>query len=144
MTAKEYLKQIQNLHTKIENKRERLERIDCILTSPAVGEIKQDKVQTSISIDKQERLIVDKMALEDELQSLMYEEAVLIIKIGDQIDGMEKTEHSRLLHLRYEEGMKWRKIAEIMHYNYDYVKSDLHGNALEAFRIKYSEILNSM
>ena len=99
MTAKEYLKQIQNLHTKIENKRERLERIDCILTSPAVGEIKQDKVQTSIKLDKQERLIVDKADLEEELQRLMYEEAALIIKIGKQIDGMEKTAYSRLLHL---------------------------------------------
>ncbi len=136
MTAKEYLKQIQNLHTKIENKRERLERIDCILTSPAVGEIKQDKVQTSIKLDKQERLIVDKADLEEELQRLMYEEAALIIKIGKQIDGMEKTAYSRLLHLRYEEFMSLQTVADIMGYEYNTIRN-MHGRALQLFEKKY-------
>ena len=136
MTAKEYLKQIQNLHTKIENKRERLERIDCILTSPAVGEIKQDKVQTSIKLDKQERLIVDKADLEEELQRLMYEEAALIIKIGKQIDGMEKTAYSRLLHLRYEEFMSLQTVADIMGYEYNTIRN-MHGRALQLFEEKY-------
>ena len=136
MTAKEYLKQIQNLHTKIENKRERLERIDCILTSPAVGEIKQDKVQTSIKLDKQERLMVDKADLEEELQRLMYEEAALIIKIGKQIDGMEKTAYSRLLHLRYEEFMSLQTVADIMGYEYNTIRN-MHGRALQLFEEKY-------
>ena len=144
MKAKEYLSQIPNIHTKIQNKKERVERLRCILESPGVQSLTDDRVQTSISNDKMERMIAEKARLEDELQSLMYEEAVLIIRIGKQIDQLEVAEYARVLHLRYEEGMKWRKIAEIMHYNYDYVKRDLHGNALEAFRIKYLEKLDSM
>ena len=136
MTAKEYLKQIQNLHTKIENKRERLERIDCILTSPAVGEIKQDKVQTSIKLDKQERLIVDKADLEDELQRLMYEEAVLIINIGRQIDGMDNPLYSRILHLRYEDFLSLWLIAQRINYSYPHTKR-LHGQALLEFDKMY-------
>ena len=136
MTAKEYLLQIQKIHTRIENKKERLERIKSILNFPAVGELKQDKVSTSIRLDKQELLIVEQADLEDELQSLMYEEAVLIIKIGGQIDGMEKTEHSRLLHLRYEEFNSLSDVAEIMGYEYGYMRK-MHGAALYAFEQKY-------
>lgn len=136
MTAKEYLKQIQNIHTKIENKRERLERIDCILTSPVVGEIKQDKVQTSIKLDKQERLIVDKADLEEELQRLMYEEAALIIKIGKQIDGMDNPTYSRILHLRYEENMPFIDIARMIGQKHKHT-CNLHGMALKEFNNKH-------
>lgn len=132
MTAKEYLLQIQHLHIQIEIKKERLERIRVLLTSPAVGEIKQDKVQTSISIDKQERLIVDKADLEDELQRLMYEEAVLIIRIGKQIDGMEDPLHAKILHLRYEEFQSLWVVAQKTNYSYSHIRR-LHGQALKEF-----------
>ena len=81
-------------------------------------------------------MIAEKARLEDELQSLMYEEAVLIIRIGKQIDGMEKTEHSRLLHLRYEEFNSLSDVAEIMGYEYGYMRK-MHGAALYAFEQKY-------
>ena len=136
MKAKEYLSQIPNIHTKIQNKKERVERLRCILESPGVQSLSDDRVQTSISNDKMERMIAEKARLEDELQSLMYEEAVLIIRIGKQIDGMEKTEHSRLLHLRYEEFNSLSDVAEIMGYEYGYMRK-MHGAALYAFEQKY-------
>ena len=136
MRAKEYLKQIQNIHIRIENKRERLEKIKTILTSPTVGELKQDKVMTSIRLDKQEQMMVEQADLEEELQSLMYEEAELIIKIGKQIDGMENSMYSRILHLRYEEHLSLYDITEKMGYSYDYVR-ELHGRALQKFANNY-------
>ena len=136
MTAKEYLKQIQNTHNKIENKRERIERIAGILTSPAVGELKQDKVQTSIAWDKQEKLIAEKTNLEEELQHLMYAEAIMLIQIGRQIDGMEDPLYARILHLRYEEHMSLWVIAQTLNYSYPHIRR-LHGQALKAFENKY-------
>lgn len=136
MTAKEYLKQIQNIHTKIENKKDRLERISVLLTSPAVGEIKQDKVMTSVQLDKQERLIVEQADLEEELQHLMYEEAVLIINIGKQIDSLENPTYSRILHLRYEEFKPLWIVAQEINYSYPHAKR-LHGQALIEFANKY-------
>ena len=136
MTAKEYLKQIQNIHTKIENKKERLERIGDLLTSPAVGELNQDKVMSSIRLDKQEHLIVEQVDLEEELQHLMYEEAVLMFKIGRQIDEMEDPLHARILHLRYEENKTFQQIGELMNYSYSYIV-ERHGYALQEFRNKY-------
>lgn len=136
MTAKEYLKQIQSLHAKIENKKERLERINVLLTSAAAGEIKQDRVLTSIRPDKQEKLIVEQADLEDELQLLLYEEAVLIMKIGRQIDGMDNSVFSRILHLRYEEFKPLWIVAQEINYSYPHAKR-LHGQALIEFANKY-------
>ena len=136
MTAKEYLKQIRIIHTKIENKKERLERISDLLTSPAVGEIKPDKVMTSVRLDKQEKLIAERVDLEDELQRLMYEEAVLMFKIGKQIDEMENPTFSRILHLRYEEHLSLCDIAEKMGYSYDRIRH-VHGIALLNFERKH-------
>lgn len=136
MTAKEYLKQIQNIHIRIENKRERLEKIKTILTSPTVGELKQDKVMTSIRLDKQEQMMVEQADLEEELQRLMYEEAELIIKIGKQIDGMENSTYSRILHLRYEEHLNLYDITEKLGYSYIYVR-EMHGRALQKFADEY-------
>ena len=133
MTAKEYLKQIQSLHAKIENKKERLERINVLLTSAAAGEIKQDRVLTSIRPDKQEKLVVEQVDLEEELQRLMYEEAVLIIKIGRQIDELDNPTYSRILHLRYEEHLSLCDIAEKLGYSYDRMRH-IHGIALLTFK----------
>ena len=136
MRAKEYLLQIQDMRTKIENKKERLERISSVLTSPAVGELKADKVQTTIALDKQESMIAEKSVLEDDIQRLMYDEALLMIKIGKQIDGMGDPLHSRVLHLRYEENHPLWIVAQIVNYSYSHVRR-LHGQALQAFEVKY-------
>lgn len=136
MKAKEYLSQIPNIHTKIQNKKERVERLRCILESPGVQSLTDDRVQTSISNDKMERMIAEKARLEDELQSLMYEEAVLIIRIGEQIDEMENPTYSRILHLRYEQNMSLWNVSQTIRYSYDYVR-ELHGKALILFQQKY-------
>ena len=106
------------------------------MESPGVPELKKDRIQTSISPDKMERMIAEKAKLEDEIASLMYEEAVLIIKIGKQIYGLGDLNCSRLLHLRYEENMSLRKIAKTMKYEYQSIRR-LHGIALQVFEKKY-------
>ena len=136
MKAKEYLSQISNIHTKIQNKKERVERLRCILESPGVQSLTDDRVQTSISTDKMERMIAEKARLEDELQSLMYEEGVLIIRIGKQIDEMENPTYSRILHLRYEENMQFIDIARMIGQTHKYT-CNLHGKALDYFSKMY-------
>jgi len=138
MKAKEYLSQIPNIHTKIQNKKERVERLRCILESPGVQSLSDDRVQTSISTDKMERMIAEKARLEDELQSLMYEEAVLIIRIGKQIDEMENPTYSRILHLRYEENMQFIDISRMIGQTHKYT-CNLHGKALDDFSKMYLE-----
>ena len=69
--------------------------------------------------------------LEDELQSLMYEEAALIIKIGRQIDGMDNPTYSRILHLRYE-NMPFIDIARMIGQKHKHT-FNLHGMALNEF-----------
>lgn len=132
MKAKEYLSQIPDLRRKIANKSERLERLHGLLTSPAVGELTPDKVQTSIDLHKQENLIAEKSRLEAELGELMRKEAAILLETGKQIDQLQNTLYARILHLRYEEGYQLGAIADIIGYSYEYIRH-LHGSALEAF-----------
>ena len=136
MRAKDYLSQINVIHAKVENKRERIERLKVLLESPAIPDLKPDKVQTSISQDKMSKMISEKAELEDELQRLMYEEAALIIKIGKQIDALEDVRYTKLLHLRYEEGLPLWKIARMMHYEYNSIRN-MHGRALLEFERQF-------
>lgn len=136
MTAKEYLLQIKNIHTKIENKKERIARLSAIVSSPGVPELKADVVQSSPKKDKTEMMIVEKTRLQDEVERLMYEEAVLIINIGRQIDRMKNPTYSRLLHLRYEEHMTFKEISERIGCKYKRT-CNLHGEALNEFERVY-------
>ena len=70
------------------------------------------------------------------LQSLMYEEAVLIIRIGKQIDEMENPTYSRILHLRYEENMQFIDISRMIGQTHKYT-CNLHGKALDDFSKMY-------
>lgn len=141
MKAKEYLYQIPKIHTKIQNKKERIAHLTHLLQTPAVQSYQPDKVRTSVSTDKMGRMIAEKITLEEELQRLLYQEAELIIRIGRQIDGLSKPEHSRLLHLKYEEHMTLREIASVMNYEYITIRK-MHGAALKAFTDMYQNSIH--
>ena len=136
MKAKEYLRdtcqKIKDIRARTETKKERLARIESILTSPAVGELKRDKIQTSLDLRKQENMVIEKEALRAEIGRMLQSEAELLVSIGKKIDGMETGLYARILHLKYEEQRTLAEIADIIHYSYDRT-AHLHGYALQEF-----------
>jgi hypothetical protein len=101
-----------------------------------VGELKRDKVQTSIDLRKQESMIVEKQLLEADICRLAQEEAAILLRVGKQIDGMETDLYARLLHLYYEENYTLAEIADIIHYSEDHTRH-MHGYALSEFTRLY-------
>ena len=144
MTAKNYLLKIQRLQSMIANKEDRLELLRSRLTSPAVGEMKQDKVLSSIDLRKQENLMVECAELEEEVKALYALERVQREKISRQIDGLKAANnkraglYSRLLYLRYEEDLPLRDIAVRLNYSEDHIRH-LHGLALIEFTKMYTD-----
>ena len=141
MTAQQYFFTLQQIQAKIENKENRLARIMESVSSPAVGELKKDKVQSSTPLDKQERMITEAVVLEGEIQELYVKLQELRGRIARQIDNMDNPVYSRILSLRIEGDYILRDIAKILYYNESYTRL-LYRQALKAFEKQYANELN--
>ena len=99
--------------------------------SPA-GVMSPDRVQSSITGDKLERLI----ARVDELERDIVAEIESLEKsrrrISEQIEAVPNETYRTLLHERYELCWKWEKIAVDLNVSIRHVYR-LHGEALQAF-----------
>lgn len=142
MTAQQYFFTIQQIQAKIENKENRLARIMESVSSPAVGELKKDKVQSSTPLDKQERMIAEAVVLEGEIQELYVKLQELRGRIARQIDNMDNPVYSRILSLRIEGDYILRDIAKILYYNESYTRL-LYRQALKAFEKQYADELKT-
>ena len=140
MTAQQYFFTLQQIQAKIENKENRLARIMESVSSPAVGELKKDKVQSSTPLDKQERMITEAVVLEGEIQELYVKLKELRGRIARQIDNMDNPVYSRILSLRIEGDYILRDIAKILYYNESYTRL-LYRQALKAFEKQYADEL---
>ena len=142
MTAQQYFFTLQQIQAKIENKENRLARIMESVSSPAVGELKKDKVQSSTPLDKQERMITEAVVLEGEIQELYVKLQELRGRIARQIDNMENPVYSRILSLKIEGEYILRDIAKILYYNESYTRL-LYRQALKAFEKEYADELKT-
>lgn len=136
MKAKEYLLQIHALGVKIDNKRDRIRILNEQLTSPAVQEMQDDRIQSSPVHDRLEKLVVKKTQLESELQEMIIKYTSFVLKVGKDIDGLDAPLYARLLHLRYIEGRSLRDTAQLLEYDYSYIRH-IHGAALQEYTKQY-------
>lgn len=134
MTTKEYLQQVYAAERKIkylQSRREQLRSEMFSVKSPA-GSMNPDKVQSSITGDKLERLIARVDTLErgivDELNRLFE----LQERISKEIDRVQKQKYRYVLRARYINFQRWERIAVDMDVSVRYVYM-LHGQALQAF-----------
>lgn len=134
MTAKGYLQQIYHFKNRINRLMARREEIRAEMysvKSPA-GVMSPDRVQSSITGDKLERLI----ARVDELERDIVAEIESLEKsrrrISEQIEAVPNETYRTLLHERYELCWKWEKIAVDLNVSIRHVYR-LHGEALQAF-----------
>lgn len=137
MTAKEYLSRLYRFESQYHHRLDILDRLRAEL-APIKG-LRYDtvRVQTSPdgspSTEKAIDQIVDIEAeLINELGSLLVERQ----KIIAQIEGIEDDRYSRLLYLRYVEGMSLTSIAKDMGYSRDWIFK-AHGRALSMFAQAY-------
>lgn len=135
MNAKEYLRQIEVLDKKIEQRIEESEALHALITGGAIS-YDSDKVQSSIHGNTQEDRLCSYMDLRNEIDSLIEELADLRHTIIGQIHELEAGKYTSLyvdiLYKKYVDCNSLHDISEELHYDYRWI-CKLHGRALQCF-----------
>ena len=143
MTAKEYLRQIEKLETKIRQKEEQLACLRETAGGAAAIRYDKDNVQVSACGDMLERNVIRLVELEDKIFEDKIRMETLKDQIIDQIQALDDKRYIEILYLRYVKCEKFEKIALTLSYDYVYLRA-LHGEALGMFETTYSKILHNL
>ncbi len=138
MTAKEYLRQLNNLEVKIDQRRLERDRLIDEAMGNSSPRLTVDKVQTSISGDTMGEKLADAADIQREVEWLINKLIADRHRIIGEIHTLTDARYIQILYLHYVEGKKLEDVAEIMvktngkPYSYDHIAS-LHGMALQEF-----------
>ena len=143
MTAKEYLKQIDLLKTKIEQREQQLECLRETAGGAAAIRYDKDNIQVSACGDMLERNVIRLVELEDQILQAKIRMETLKAEIIDQIQALDDKRYIEILYRRYVNCDKFEKIALDLSYDYVYLRA-LHGEALGMFETRYSNILHNL
>ena len=141
MRAKEYLSQLRRLRSMYENKRARREFLYSLVKSAGVAGLKEDIIQTSQNLSKNEDITIECMQLSDEIDRMLTALRVKAQEIEKEIGEIDNSNYTELLSKRYILGMDLVDIAKEMDYTYDWTRK-MHGRALQLFEQVHSEKLN--
>ena len=135
MTAKRYLSQALFLRSMIRRCEEQIEEIRTRATS--VGGIRYDKISVQTSPrNAMESFVIQLEKAEKKQLEVLGEYYSTYANIQAQIAAISQEIYRQILTLRYLDGMKLERIADLMGYSDVYVRK-LHGRALQAFDRQY-------
>lgn len=136
LRAKDYLKniglQLKRLNAEINLKRDQIEEYDTILTTAKIPALSEVKVQTSISGNTLETLVIKKDELQSRLKTLLTEKIDIILQIDNQLQQMKTPLYHQLIYWRYVKGLNYEDIAEKTGYSLRHIHR-IHGWALVEF-----------
>ena len=135
MTAKQYLQQLNRIAGHIAVLQEELIRCRTRLESTTIGTT-ADRVQTSMTGDRFADQIAALADKETIYCQMLDDYEALRQRIVAKILGLDNPVYSRLLYARYVQGRTLAAIADENAYSYDRMRH-IHGEALQAFAIKY-------
>ena len=135
MTAKRYLSQALFLRSMIRRCEEQIEEIRTRATS--VGGIRYDKISVQTSPrNAMESFVIQLEKAEKKQLEVLSEYYSTYANIQAQIAAISPEVYRQILTLRYLDGMKLERIADLLGYSDVYVRK-LHGRALQAFDRQY-------
>lgn len=133
MKTKDYLLQYESAKRKIEAERENILKIVEAIDSMSIDYSGMPHGHDISS--KQERYVLDlERALESKSKKIC-EWTSLMLEIEAVILTLEEPMYSRLLRMKYIEGLHWNVIALKLGYSEQHTKSVLHNKALGAVKI---------
>lgn len=132
MNTRQYLEQVQDSDRKIQNKIQEEYRLRLLATSISSFS-SGDKVQTSGGKDRVGDAVTRIVELQQEIASDVKGLAELQMKVSGDINDMENSMYSSLLHKRYIEFKNLVTVADEMGYSVQHIRS-CHGKAIEALR----------
>lgn len=135
MTAKRYLSQAIFLRSMIRRVEEQIEEIRTRATS--VGGIRYDKISVQTSPhNAMESFVIQLEKAEKKQLEVLSEYYSTYANIQAQIAAISPEVYRQILTLRYLDGMKLERIADLLGYSDVYVRK-LHGRALQTFDRQY-------
>lgn len=132
MKAKEYLKQVELLDTKIQQKKIELENLKENATCTGSFDYSAEKVQTSAKADSMSIKVAKYVDLEKEINEDIEQFTELRHKVIGQIHMLSDPKYMNILFKKYIEYKGLKEIAREMDYTHEYVRR-LHGWALLSF-----------
>ena len=137
MKASIYLNQIIRLEQKIRHAKEEIARRRDLVSSPTIaGEMKKDKIQTTLNLHRWEDSVVDIELLNNKLAIMINSYIAKREQIIRQIDDMDLPLHVEILRGYYLQGKSLKQIAEENGYSHDHIRR-VHGIALREFERKF-------
>lgn len=141
MDAKQYLRQIRVMETRISIRQRQIRDLRKSMSYLKSMDYSADRVQTSPDGSGFTNEAIRLADLEMEAEKQIYECETLRAQIIAQIEGMEDRRYVDILSGVYIHRKDLMDLADDMHYDYYWV-CHLHGEALGAFQEKYLEDRN--
>lgn len=136
MKAKDYLKQLELLDEKINQKLFQVNELRQMAAASGAVDYAKDRVQTSASGDSLCNSVIRYISLEEEIDRQIDQFVDMKNQIINQIQGLKDVNHMKILFKRYVEFKRLEVIAVEMGYTYQYVR-EVHGHALAEFQRTY-------
>lgn len=134
MTAKEYLRQIGVLDTKINRRQKQVDELKTLITSTGCM-ASGDRVQSSPEGDKMASTVIKWVDMEDEITDMIDELTDLKHRIIGEIHQLDDQRYIQILEMRYIDQETFEQIAVTMHMDIRHIFR-LHGYALQEFTQK--------
>lgn len=134
MKAKEYLKQVETLDAKIQQKKIELDSLKGNAIGLGAFDYSKEKVQTSAS-ESISGKIAKYVDFERELQEDIVRFAELKHRVINQIHSLNNPIYMKILFKKYIEYKGLKEISEELGYSYDHIRR-VHGWALLDFQRK--------
>lgn len=133
--AKEYLKQVETLDTKIQQKKIELDSLKDNAIGLGAFDYSAEKVQTSAKADSMSKKVAKYVDLENEIHEDIERFTELKHKVIGQIHMLDDPKYINVLFKKYIEYKGLKEISKELGYSYDHIRR-VHGWALLEFQRK--------
>ena len=120
---------VEQLHKSIVKKEEHILWLRSIVDSAKSPQLKKDKIQTSIDVDKMSRIMCEVVDGERELEQMKSEYLELQVIVLDKIEQLDSDLHRKILKMKYLDFKTLVDISDETGYSYDHIKRT-HKKAL--------------
>ena len=129
MKAKDYLKQVELLDEKIDQRNKQIDDLRQMAVAGKGIDYSKDKIQTSVSGDAISEIVIKYIDLENDLNKQIDEFVDLKNKIINEIQSLKDINYVKLLYKRYIEYKRLEVIAVEMNYCRNLIKF-IHNHTL--------------
>lgn len=123
---------VEKLYNSIVKKEEHILWLRSIVDSAKSPQLKKDKIQTSIDVDKMSRIMCEVVDGERELEQMKSEYLELQVIVLDKIEQLDSDLHRKILKMKYLDFKTLVDISDETGYSYDHIKRT-HKKALHHY-----------